>query len=324
MTEKFRWGIIATGAISNKFATDLANLHDAVPYAVGSRSQASADAFAKKYGMEKAYEGYDALIADPNVDAIYIGTPHPFHKENTISCLEGGKPVLCEKPFAINSADTIEMVSKARELGVFLMEAMWSRFLPVQVQVQKWLKTGAIGKPLDLHCDFGFRGNFDPKSRLFNPEMGGGALLDVGIYTISYASMVFGRQPESIKADAFISELGVDEQNAEIFTYPDGEQAVLSSGIRVSTEHRVRISGTEGSIMVPNFWHATEATLTKSDGTTEKVVGQSGYQFEADEVAQCVRAGKLESERMPLDETVEIMRTLDSVRAMVGLSYPME
>jgi predicted dehydrogenase len=324
MPEKFRWGIIGTGAIANKFATDLGRLSDAECYAVGSRSQISADGFAEKYGMSKAYASYERLIADPGVDGIYIGTPHPFHKENTIACLENGKPVICEKPFAVNSADTIEMVSKAREKGVFLMEAMWSRFLPVQVQVQDWLTEGMIGKPMALHCDFGFRAGFNPAGRLFDPNLGGGALLDVGIYTISYASMVFGRQPESILAEAFIGETGVDEQNAEIFTYPNGEQAILSSAIRVSTDHRVRISGTDGSIVVPNFWHATEATLAKADGTTEKVIGESGYHFEAAEMMECVRAGKLESDRLPLNETVEIMRTMDSVRALIGLQYPME
>ena len=324
MTEKFRWGIIGTGTISNKFATDLKKLPDAECYAVGSRTQASADAFADKYGMAKAYQDYAALIADPDVDAIYIGTPHPFHKENAIACLEGGKPVICEKPFAINSADTIEMVSKARECGVFLMEAMWTRFLPVQVQVQEWLAEGAIGTPLSLYCDFGFRAQLDPAARLFNLNLGGGALLDVGIYTISYASMIFGQQPEKIHAAAYLGETGVDEQNAEIFTYANGAQAVLSSAVRVQTDHHVRIAGTQGAIVIPEFWHAEKATLMKSDGATEVVTGESGYQFEAAEVMRCVREGNLESDRMPLDETVEIMRTMDTVRALIGLRYPME
>ncbi|MEE4195767.1 MAG: Gfo/Idh/MocA family oxidoreductase [Anaerolineae bacterium] len=324
MTEKFKWGIIGTGAITNKFTADLANLPDAVPYAVGSRSQASADTFAEKFSMPKAYKGYEAVMADPDVDAIYIGTPHPFHKENTIACLEAGKPVLCEKPFAINSADAIEMVNKAREKGVFLMEAMWTRFLPVQLKVQEWLKKGEIGDVLSLTCDFGFRTDFNPEGRLFNPELGGGALLDVGIYTISYASMVFGQQPEKIHADAFLGKSGVDEQNAQIFTYADGQQAILSSAIRIATEHRARISGTQGSIVTPNFWHATEATITNTKGKSKTVTGEYGYQFEAAEVANCVKSGKLESDRMPLDETIAIMQTLDSIRAQIGLSYPME
>ena len=324
MSETFRWGILGTGAIARKFVTDLEKLSNAEPYAVGSRAQASADDFAGQFGIQHAYGSYAALMQDSNVDAIYVATPHPFHKQNTLACLEAGKPVLCEKPFAVNSADAIEMVSKAREKGVFLMEAMWTRFLPVQVQVQEWIKAGKIGKPLALHCDFGFRAGFNPQSRLFDPALGGGALLDVGIYTISYASMVFGRQPETILADAFLGETGVDEQNSEIFIYPDGEQAVLTSAIRVSTAHRVRISGTEGAIEVPNFWHATEATLITADGSTEQASGEAGYQFEAAEVAECIQAGKLESERMSLDETVEIMRTMDTVRAMIELKYPME
>jgi predicted dehydrogenase len=315
---------LGTGTISSKFAADLANLPDARPYAVGSRTQESADAFARQFGMPKAYASYEALMADPEVDAIYIGTPHPFHKENTLACLSAGKPVLCEKPFAINSADAIEMVSKAREAGVFLMEAMWTRFLPVQVHVQQWLREGAIGKPLALYCDFGFQTDFDPHSRLFDPALGGGALLDVGIYPVSYASLVFQQQPASILADAYLGESGVDEQNAMVFTYTDGAQAMVSSAIRAITRQDVFISGTQGTILIPEFWHAAEASLTNANGKTKKVKGKAGYQFEAAEVAACVRAGKLESERMPLDETVEILRTMDSIRAKIGLRYPME
>jgi dihydrodiol dehydrogenase / D-xylose 1-dehydrogenase (NADP) len=324
MSKKFHWGILGTGSIASKFATDLQNLPDADCYAVGSRSVESAKRFGGRFGSVKNYGSYEALMADPDVDAIYIATPHPFHKENTLACLAAGKPVLCEKPFAINSADSIEMVQQAREHGVFLMEAMWTRFLPVQVKVREWLADGMIGEPLSLVCDFGFRAGFNPGSRLFDPALGGGALLDVGIYTLSYASMVFGSQPERIQADATLGETGVDEQNAELLTYKNGAQAQLSSSIRVTTEQRVRISGTEGSITVPNFWHATEATLVKADGSTERATGESGYHFEAAEVMRCVREGKLENDVMPLDETIDIMRTMDAVRILIGLQYPME
>ena len=324
MSDIFKWGILGTGSIASKFATDLQHLPDAVCYAVGSRSLESAERFGNRFDAVKNHGSYEALMADPEVDAIYIATPHPFHKENTLACLAAGKPVLCEKPFAINSADSIEMVQAAREKSVFMMEAMWTRFLPVQVKVREWLAGGMIGEPLSLICDFGFRAGFNPKSRLFDPALGGGALLDVGIYTLSYASMVFGSQPEKIAADAFLGESGVDEQNAELFTYANGAQAQLSSAVRVTTAQQVRIAGSEGSITVPDFWHATEATLTKADGSTEKVTGESGYHFEAMEVMQCVRAGKLESDVMPLDETVDIMRTMDAVRVLIGLTYPME
>jgi predicted dehydrogenase len=324
MKNTFRWGILGTGSIASKFATDLGRLPDAVCYAVGSRSIESAQRFGNRFDAVKNYGSYEALMADPEVDAIYIATPHPFHKENTLACLAAGKPVLCEKPFAINSADSIEMVQQARERGVFLMEAMWTRFLPVQMKVREWLADGMIGEPLSLVCDFGFRAGFNPKSRLFDPALGGGALLDVGIYTLSYASMVFGSQPERIQADATLGETGVDEQNAELLTYADGAQAQLTSAIRVTTEQRVRISGTEGSITVPDFWHATAATLVKADGSMENATGESGYHFEAAEVMRCVGDGRLESEEMPLDETIDIMRTMDAVRVLIGLKYPME
>lgn len=321
--EKFRWGILGAGTIARKFAADLANLPDAERYAVASRTKEKAQVFADEFSMPVAYSSYAELIADPLVDAIYVATTHNFHKEHSIDCLMGGKPVLCEKPFAINVVEAEAMIKTARQQKVFLMEAMWSRFLPVNVQVCQWLTGNRIGTPLFLMADFGFRANPNPESRLFNPQLGGGALLDVGIYPISYAAMVFGSSPKRILAEGWLGSTGVDEQTGMMFSYENGAQAILRTGVRVSTEHRVRIEGTEGSIVVPNFWHGTEAIL-QVNGKEERFSGESGYHFEAAEVMRCVRGGLLESDTMPLDDTLAIMKTLDEIRKQIHLSYPME
>jgi predicted dehydrogenase len=274
--------------------------------------------------MPVAYGSYQALIDDPKVDAIYVATPHSFHMEHTMACLKGGKPVLCEKPFAINVAQAQAMIDTARTHKVFLMEAMWSRFLPVNLQVRQWLSENRIGTPLFLMADFGFRAQPNPESRLFNPQLGGGGLLDVGIYPISYAAMVFGHTPTQIQASAWLGSTGVDEQAAMILTHANGAQALLRTGIRVSTEQMVRIEGTQGVIVVPNFWHATEAFLYAGDASPVHFTAESGYHFEAAEVMHCVRAGKLESDALPLDETLAIMRTMDEIRTQIQLTYPME
>ena len=327
MSDTFRWGILGPGNIAKKFATGLQAADNAELVAVGSRSQERADAFADQFGASKRHACYEALVEDPDVDAIYVSTPHPFHKENSILCLEAGKPVLCEKPFAINQQDAREAVEVARSKGVFLMEAMWTRFLPITVKVREWIASGAIGDVRMLYADFGFRAGINPEGRLFKPALGGGGLLDVGIYPISYASMIFGGQPMTISSQAHIGETGVDEQAAAVFGYDDGALALISCGVRIKTPHDAKILGTDGMITLhPSFWNGTTATL--SAGGKEEVVELplkgNGYEYEAEEVARCVRAGKLESDVVPLDETPALMQTLDTMRAQWGLKYPME
>ncbi|MBN2046495.1 MAG: Gfo/Idh/MocA family oxidoreductase [Anaerolineaceae bacterium] len=324
MSNKFRWGILGTGAIAKKFASDLLKLDDAELYAVGSRAQQSADAFAAQFSMPAAHGSYADLIADPGVDAIYVATPHPYHRENTIACLKGKKPVLCEKPFAINHAQAAEMIQTARDEGVFLMEAMWTRFLPVNRAVMGWIGSGQIGQVLHVSADFGFRSTPNPNSRLWNPDLGGGSLLDVGIYPLSYAAMIYGAKPEKIAADAFIGEMNVDEQIAMLLTYADGAQALLRSAIRLSTIQEAVIEGTEGRIIVPDFWHATRAVLYRAGEEPVETTGDAGYQFEAAEVMRCVRAGLPESDGMTHTDTLEIMRVMDEARRQIGLTYPME
>ncbi|MCY3667117.1 MAG: Gfo/Idh/MocA family oxidoreductase, partial [Gemmatimonadetes bacterium] len=258
---------------------------------------------------------------------VYVATPHPFHKDNSILCLEAGKAVLCEKPFTINAAEAEAVVACARANGTFLMEAMWSRYLPIMVQVRQWLDTGAIGEPLMVSADFGFRAGVNPDGRLFNLALGGGALLDIGIYVVSFAAMVLGSQPAQIAAAAHLGETGVDEQTGIVLRYSSGAIANLSCAIRASTSHEARIVGIEGTIVIdPSWWKGESATL-KAGEREERIelpLAGNGYNYEAQEVARCLGEGLTESAVMSLDETVALMRILDEIRAQIGLKYPME
>lgn len=324
---EFRWGILAPGGIARKFATGLKALDDARAVAVGSRSLDRAKEFAAEYDVDRAYGSYEELARDPEVDAIYIATPHNYHKDTTILCLENGKAVLCEKPFAVSAGESEEMVAAAKANGVFLMEAMWTRFLPAWRQVRRWIDEGAIGEVRLVNATFGFRSGWNPESRILNADLAGGGILDVGVYVTSAAYWAMGRDPVDIVSEVHLGESGVDEQAAFVFRYDDGALAMLGCGVRTAMRHVALIYGTDGWIEVPHmFWNSTTATLHKGDEATvfEEPHASNGYEFEAREVAECVRAGRSESSIMPLDETVRIMRTLDTIRGQAGLVYPFE
>ncbi|MEZ4727728.1 MAG: Gfo/Idh/MocA family oxidoreductase [Caldilineaceae bacterium] len=327
MTTKFRWGILGAGNIAKKFCTGVQALTDHELIAVGSRSQEKADQFAEQYNIPHRHSSYEALAADPEVDAIYVATPHPMHKENTLLCLRNGKHVLCEKPFSINAAEAREMIDEARRLKLFLMEAMWTRFIPAVVEAKRLIDEGAIGEVRMINADFGYRAGFRPESRAFDPALGGGGLLDVGVYPISLASMLLGR-PNRIATLAEIGQTGVDEQSAFILGYPGGQLAMLYTAVRTSTPHDAVIMGTDGMIRIhPPFWIPKKLTLTQpGKGAQEMEIpyAANGYNYEAAEVANCVRAGKLESDGMPLDESLQIMETMDAIRTQWGMKYPME
>lgn len=327
MVDTIRWGILSTGNIAKLFARGLSALPDAQLLAVGSRSQQSADTFGDLFNVERRYASYEALAADPDVDAIYIGTPHTFHKENALLCLRAGKAVLVEKPFAINAREAEEMINFARTHKVFLMEAMWTRFIPIMAKVRELLADRVIGDVRMIDADFGFRTRFNPEHRLFKPELGGGALLDVGIYPLSLASMIFG-PPERITSMAHLGETGVDENTAVILGYSDGALAVLTTATRTSTPQIATLNGTDGRITVHSRWwvpsRMTVEIFGKETHEIEIPFTGNGYNYEAAEVGRCLRAGLLESEVIPLDETLAIMRTMDAIRAQWGLKYPME
>lgn len=320
-----RWGILGTGNIAQQFATALHSLDDAEIAAVGSRTRASAEQFGDRFGVPRRHGSYAALAEDPDVDVVYIATPHALHMENTILCLNAGKAVLCEKPFAINRAQAVEMIRVARERNRFLMEAMWTRFIPAVRQAADWIAAGAIGKVQMVQASFGFR---DDAASLFNPALGGGSLLDVGVYPITVAHLAFGRQPARIETMATLGRGSVDEQAAVLLGYDNGGIAVLSSAIQTQTPTDAYILGTQGMIRLPDtFWNATQVSLLRPDEPAQTISlphDCNGYEYEAREVHACLRAGYLESEIMPHRVTIEIMETLDAIRARWGLRYPME
>ena len=321
-----RWGILGPGAISTKFATGLQAADNGILVAVGSRNLQRAAEFAERFGATESHGSYQALVENEGVDAIYIGTPHTFHKEHTILALRHGKHVLCEKPFAINRSEAADMVTAAQEADRFLMEAMWSRFLPTLVKVRELIAEGAIGEVRMLQADFGFRTKVNPEGRLFKPELGGGALLDVGIYPISLASMLFGK-PDKIKSMANFGTTGIDEETAILLGYPHGEMAVCTTAVRLNTPHEAFIQGTEGSIHIHAPWWVSTHITVKRGGETEMLhlpYKGNGYTHEAEALGHGVASGKLESAVMPLQESLDILETMDTIRQEWGLVYPME
>lgn len=324
--QPLRWGILGLGSIARQFATGLKELPDAQLIAVGSRSQEKADAFGAEFDVPHRHKGYEALAADPDVDAVYIATPHPMHAEDALLCLDAGKAVLCEKPFTVNAAQAERVIRRAREKKVFCMEAMWSRFFPLVSRLRETLAQGGIGEARMLYADFGFRAGINPEGRLFNPAMGGGGLLDVGVYPISLASLLFGT-PDAVTGLAHIGETGVDEQAGMVMRYGGGRLAVLSTGVRINTPQEAVILGTEGRITIHAPWWKPSKMTVSAGGKDEEISAPfqgNGFQFEAQEVARCVRAGRTESDILPLDETLSVMRTMDALRAQWGLKYPME
>jgi predicted dehydrogenase len=327
MNDTIRWGILGTGKIARQFAAGLKHLSDATLIAVGSRRADSANAFGEQFAVAHRHASYEALVRDPDVDAIYVATPHSCHLENTLLALTAGKAVLCEKPFTINAREAEQAVAFARVKKLFLMEAMWTRCFPLMEKLRELLAGKTIGEVRMLTADFGFRAEYHEEERLFNPVTSGGALLDVGVYPISLASMIFGA-PTRIASHAQLGPTGVDEEAAIILSHAQGQLAVLSTAIRLETPQEAIIMGTAGRIRVHSpWWRPTAMTISRegrSDELMEFPFAGNGYQFEAAEFMGCLRTGKLESRLMPLDETLSIMRTLDAIRAQWGLRYPID
>ncbi len=315
---KLRWGILGTGGIANDFTADLVHTDSGEIVAVGSRSQAGADRFAERHGIGRRHATYEALAGDPDIDAIYVATPHSFHHENALMALEAGKHVLVEKAFTMNAAQAADLVDTARARGRFLMEAMWTRFLPHVVEIRRLLAEGALGRVVTVMADHGQWFAFDPSSRLFAPELGGGALLDLGVYPVSFASMVLGT-PNRIEAIIEPAPTGVDSQVSILLRHDGGAQAVLNCTSAAASPTRASIVGSDGRIDVDGPFYANVGfTFTPRQGAPTRFEAAErvhGLYYEAAEVARCVAEGLLESPAMPLDESVEIMRTMDTVLA---------
>ena len=311
-----RWGLIGTGLISSTFAADLEHTDSGTVVAVGSRRQASADAFGERFGVPNRHASYEALVGDPDVDVVYVGTPHPMHHEDALLALRAGKPVLVEKPFTMNAAEAEELVAEARSRGLFLMEAMWARFLPHIREIRRLLAEGVLGDIVTVHADHAQWFEEDPEFRLFAPKLGGGAQLDLGIYPVSFASMVLG-VPNRVVALSDPAFTGVDAQTSILLGYESGAHAVLNSTLRAAGTTRAAIVGTEGRIEIDGaFYQPVSFTLIPRVGEPQRMFdppAEGGLRHEADEVARCIEAGELESPEMPLDETLAIMRTMDAV-----------
>ena len=327
MSEKLRWGIIGTGLIADLFVTDLL-ANDFTVTAVGSRSQASADEFAARFGIANAHPTYEALVADPEVDVVYVATPHPMHVDNATLALNAGKHVLIEKPFTLNAKDAAAIVALAEEKKLVVLEAMWARFLPHMVRLREIIAAGTLGDVRTVIADHNQNLPKDPSHRLQNPDLGGGALLDLGIYPISFAWDVLGA-PTSIYATAAKTPTGVDRQTAVIFGYADGQQALVHTALDTAGPTTASVIGTDGWIAIEGTFYApTNFTVYNAQNEVveryESEVSNRGMQFQAAELERIVASGALAGDILPPSETVAIMASLDEIRSQIGLKYPGE
>ena len=324
MTRIIRWGILGTGRIARDFAQGLRATPDAVLAAVGSRSSEGAQAFARQFEVLLAFGSYEELAACAEVDIIYIATPHPMHAQNAILALRGGKAVLCEKPFAMNRREAGEVVALARAKKLFLMEAMWTRFMPALAQVRRVIDSGEIGVVTQLHADFGFSATPDPAHRVNDPALGGGALLDLGIYPLSIACALLGRV-ETVQAQAIMSETGVDLTTAFTMRHAGGTLSICSCSLRARAPSELVVSGTRGSVRMHRMFHMAEnVTVDLLDGSSRSIATPwlgNGYTHEAIAAGQCLRDGLLEHPAMTHDDTLATMGLLDTIRKQIGLRY---
>lgn len=322
----FSWGILGTGGIAQAFAKDLALLEGHKIGAIGSRTLEKATAFASTY-QARAYGSYEELVADSAIDAIYVATPQPFHKANVILALNARKPVLCEKPFAVSASDAQLMVAAAQSNGVALMEAMWSRFLPHYAKVREIIASGVLGEILTVYADHGQRLADQNIPRLVEPALAGGALLDLGIYPVSFAHMILGN-PKKITASAVLTEKGVDAQTSMIFDYASGAQAILNTTMITQTPCRAVVAGKNGWLEIDRvFYTPSNMRVYLFTGAVTEYpstyVGR-GLREQAEHFKTMVLAGEKQSKLLDWSATVDIMKTLDEVRSQIGLTYPFE
>ncbi|MGW0120679.1 Gfo/Idh/MocA family protein [Streptomyces sp. NPDC003327] len=327
MDRTVRWGILATGGIAERFATDLRTLDGAEVVAVASRTEASAKAFADRHGIARAYGEWAGLFADEDVDVVYVATPHHAHREAAGLALEAGKAVLCEKAFTLNAPEAAELVGLARDRGLFLMEAMWMYCNPLVRRLVELVRDGAVGEVRTIQADFGLAGPFAADHRLRDPAVGGGALLDLGVYPVSFAHLLLG-EPSVVQAHARISPEGVDLNTGMLLGWESGASALLSCSLEADTPLTASVTGTEGRIDVPRgFFFPERFTLVREGREPVEYVNEDdphSMRHEAAEVMRCLRAGETESPLVPLDGTLAVMRTLDAVRDRVGVRYPRE
>lgn len=325
MNQVIRWGIMGLGKIAHKFAEDLAFVPDSQLVAVASRNQDKANAFAEKFGAAEAYDSYEAMLENAELDVVYVATPHVLHYQNTMACLQKGIAVLCEKPFAMNLQEVQEMTNFSQQKGVFLMEALWTKFLPSFRKVKEMLDTQEIGKIRMIQADFGFQAPYEPAGRIFNPALGGGSLLDVGIYPVFLALSLLGK-PDEIQAQAQIGDTNVDESCGILFKYNSGALAVLSSSVVAHQSIEANIFADKARIQMTSPFHTPQTRVQRIERfiTEEHIPIESegnGYNYEAIEVGKCLRENRIESAIMSHKDSLELMEVLDRIRAEAGIFY---
>ena len=322
--QKVNWGILGLGKIADKVSGDIVLAEQSTIYAVASRSEEKAKAFARKFNAEKYFSTYEELVQCPDVDVVYVATPHMFHFEHAMLALKNGKHVLCEKPMGMNEHQVDALIAKARKQKVFLMEGLWTRFIPATKKMLEWVDAGLIGEIISVKADFGFKAQFDPESRLFNKKLGGGSLLDIGIYP-TYLSLLLLGLPKQIKATARMTDTGVDSYFTALGEYESGAVATLESTIEADTPIEGYIYGTKGYIkMHSRFHHTQKLTMHIYDKEEESIelpyLGE-GYVHEIDEVNSCVLSGRKESDLLSLQTSRNLIRLLDQIRAKIDLMY---
>jgi predicted dehydrogenase len=312
--------------MASMFAEDFSFVKGGKIAAVASRSQEKAEEFSKKYDVPKAYEGYENLVKDKDIDVVYITTPHSLHYDNMVMCLEHNKHVVCEKPITVNTEQLDDVVHKAKERDLFLMEAMWTYFLPAIITAKQWVDDRKIGNVQLIKASFG--NNAKPKSdhRLYKPELAGGALLDLGIYAVAFSQLIMDCSLQRVHADGHVGETGVDEINAAILKYKSGALAVLSSCITSSLRNDAYIYGTDGYIYVPDFYRAQKAYLYCSEGDDvfEDDRQSKGFNYEAEEVNRLIKEGEKESKRITHQKSLCNLCTMDTIRQRLKVNYPFE
>jgi predicted dehydrogenase len=321
-----RWGILGAGGIAGAFADAVRAGTRAQLVAVGSRDHTRAERFATAHGIPTTHIGYRDLVEDPQVDVVYVATPHSEHREHALLAIAAGKHVLVEKAFTRNAAEAEEVFAAARAAGVFVMEAMWTRFLPHVAAVRQVIESGEIGEVVSLHADHGQYFPFDPAHRLYDPALAGGALLDLGVYPVAFAQDLLG-VPATVHAVGSLTESGVDGQIAIVLGYGDRTQAALTTTLWAKTPTTAAISGTEGTITIDgSFYAPTSFQVRRRDGRSWTFAQpvEHGLQYEAAEVARRIADGATESPRMSWADTLANLRTMDEIRAQVGVVYPGE
>jgi len=322
--ESIRWGIVATGNIARTFARDLAIVEDAELVAVGSRRVEAAQEFAAEFGVRSAYGSYAEVAEDPDVDVVYIATPHPHHREPALACIEAGKAVLCEKPLTVNAREATELVEAARRRGTFLMEAMWMRCNPNIRAMQQLIDDGVIGDVTSVAADYGFYPGEDGLARLSDPKLGASAVLDIGVYLLHFANVFLGR-PSAVRSVGTLSDAGIDVAVSTALSYDSGATATLECTLQADTPGHAYVAGTGGNLVIPYGFYAPRSfivTTADSRETRSEPFAGHGFTYEIDEVHRCLRDGLTESPLVPHEETLAVIATMDDIRAQVGSHLP--